>query len=302
MAAFPELPYAPWVDTKIKRHLIAQIVGKVRLRLAPPVNHWWHAPLYVSARGLTTSATPYGAGAFDVELDLHEHAAVIRTSAGDTRRVPFATGSIADFYAAFVAVLDGLGIDAAIHPRPFDPARTGSDIAFADDTTHVAYDPDRALRFWRALVGINAILYEFRGRFLGKCSPVHVFWHSLDIAVTRFSGRVAPVAPEADPVTEVAYSHENISAGFWGGDANFQEAAFYSYTHPEPEGLASEPLKPGSAWWQPQNGTHMALLRYEDFRTSGDPRAVLLDFLQSTYEAGAKRAEWPRDALELPQR
>jgi hypothetical protein len=174
----------------------------------------------------------------------------------------------------------------------------GSEIPFADDTTHSAYDPEYVQRFWKALIEIDTTFQEFRGRFLGKCSPVHLFWHSFDLAVTRFSGRTAPVSPDADPVTRAAYSHENISAGFWPGDGNMPEPAFYSYTHPEPDGLAEEPLEPKSAWWQEQGGAHMALLRYADVRAAADPRAALLDFLQSSYEAGANRAGWPRAELE----
>lgn len=298
--AFPDLPYDEWEETKVKLHLISQMAGKVRLKLMPEVNHWWHAPLYVSARGLTTGLIPVGrSGAgFEVELDLVDNMAAIRSSDGQSRSVPMEECSIAEFYTDFFGALAALGVDVKIVPAPFDPDRVGSDIPFDEDDEHRAYDPEFARRYQHALIGIDSIFREFRGRFIGKCSPVHVFWHSFDIAVTRFSGRRAPVSPDADPVTKAAYSHENISAGFWAGDSNFREPAFYSYTHPEPDGLAGEPLKPGEAWWQEQNGTHMAMLRYDDMRRADDPRATLLDFMQSAYEAGAKRAGWPREELE----
>jgi hypothetical protein len=235
---------------------------------------------------------------FEVELDLIDHMAVARSSSGESRRIPLADGTIAEFYTSFFGALRALDIDVDIVARPFDPTRVGSDIPFAEDDGHSTYDPDAVQRFRSALIGIDAAFREFRGRFLGKCSPVHLFWHSFDIAVTRFSGRRAPLSPNADPVTKSAYSHENISAGFWAGDANMREPAFYSYTHPEPEGLADEPLRPEGAWWEPQNGSHMALLRYEDARAAADPTAAILDFMQSAYEAGAKRAGWAREELE----
>jgi hypothetical protein len=297
-AEFPELPYSAWEETKTKLHLISQIVGKVRLELSPDTNHWWHAPLYVSARGLTTGMIPLDDGAFEVEFDLADHVVHTRGSAGVTTTVPLVRISVAEFYSQFFEGLADIGSTAKIVAKPFDPDRVGSDTPFEKDTTHTAYNADYANRFWRVLVGIEPIFREFRGRFLGKCSPVHFFWHSFDLAVTRFSGRTAPVADDADPVTRQAYSHEVISAGFWPGDGSFREPAFYAYVHPEPAGLEKETLRPDGAWWQPQNGTHMALLRYDDFRTASDPRAALLDFLQSSYEAGAKLAQWPRDELE----
>lgn len=297
-AAFPEIPYDAWEGTKTKLHLVAQIVGKVRLGLSPEMNHWWHAPLYVSARGLTTSAIPHDGMVIEAEIDFVDHVVNARTSDGAARVVPLAGVNVADFYSQFFDALHALGVEVKIVGRPFDPARVGSDVPFARDTVHSAYDADYAHRFWRALVGIEPIFREFRGRFVGKCSPVHFFWHSFDLAVTRFSGRNAPLAETADPVTRQAYSHEVISAGFWPGDGAFREPAFYAYVHPEPVGLEKETLRPDAAWWQPQNGTHMALLRYDDFRAAPDPRVALLEFLQSSYEAGAKLAKWPREDLE----
>jgi hypothetical protein len=203
--------------------------------------------------------------------------------------------SVADFYAATMNALRTSAIEPRIWARPFDSSKTSSDVPFARDTTHRTYDATAVEDYWRALIGVDAIFQEFRGRFTGKCSPVHMFWHSFDLAVTRFSGRPAPVAPDADPVTKVAYSHEVSSAGFWPGDATMPEAAFYAYAAPEPAGMADEPVGPAGAWWQDMGGSHMGLYKYEDFRNAADPRASLLEFLQSTYDAAARRAEWPTE-------
>jgi hypothetical protein len=295
---FPELRLDAWEETKITLHLFAQIVGKVRARLSPKLNHWWHVPFYVSARGLTTCAIPCRDGNFEMEFDVVDHQLVLRTSSGRIDTVSLEGVSVAGFYEAVMDVLRGARIDARIVPKPFDPGRVGSDIPFAEDVTHASYDRDCVRRFWRALVGIESIFREFRGRFLGKCSPVHFFWHSFDLAVTRFSGRPAAVATDADPVTREAYSHEVISAGFWAGDQNMREPAFYTYVHPEPPGLAEQRLRPAAAWWQSQNGGSMALYRYDDFRHADDPRGALLAFLESAYEAGAALADWPRAELE----
>jgi hypothetical protein len=298
---FPPLPLEDWKETKTTLHLYAQIVGKVRLALTPKVNHWWHVPFYVSARGLTTSPIPYEQGIFETELDFIDHDLVVRTSRSETRRVSLQGQSVASFYDSAFKTLEALGIHVDIVAEPFDSERVQSTIPFPTDTSHATYDATYANRFWHILTGVDSIFKEFRGRFVGKCSPVHFFWHSFDLAVTRFSGRRAPVQEEADPVTREAYSQEVISAGFWPGDANMPEPAFYTYVAPEPKGLAEEPLRPEGAWWQDQNGSHMALLKYEDFRRSDQPREALLAFLQSSYEAGAKLAAWPREELESSQ-
>jgi hypothetical protein len=292
---FPSLPLEDWKETKVTLHLFAQIVGKIRLTLTPKINHWWHVPLYVSARGLTTRPIPYGQGIFELELDFIDHDLVMRTSRGATYRVSLQGRSVASFYDFVFKSLEEVGIHADIVAEPFDSERVQSTLPFPTDTSHATYDAAYANRFWRILTGVDAIFKEFRGRFVGKCSPVHFFWHSFDLAVTRFSGRRAPVPEDADPVTREAYSHEVISAGFWPGDANMPEPAFYCYAAPEPKGIADEPLRPEEAWWQEQNGSHMALLKYEDFRRSDLPRDALLDFLQSSYEAGAKLAAWPEN-------
>jgi len=297
-APLPTLPFREWEETKTTLHLFTQIVGKVRLALHPKLNHWWHAPLYVSARGLTTSAIPYRATNFEVDLDLIDHHLVLRSSEGEVLKVGLAGRSVGQFYRELFFSMGSLGIDAPILAKPFDPDRVKSKEPFATDETHAAYDGESAHRFWRALVSIDGIFKSFRGRFIGKSSPVHFFWHSFDLAVTRFSGRPAPVREDADPVTKEAYSHEVISAGFWPGDDNLPEPAFYSYVHPSPPGLEEEPLRPKAAWWQNQNGSSMALYRYEDFRTAPDPSADLLEFMQSAYEAGAKLSQWPREQLE----
>lgn len=297
--SFPPLPLAEWEHAKITLHLFAQIVGKIRLTLAPSVNHWWHVPLYVSARGLTTGAIPFLRTNVDMEFDFVAHQLVIRSSTGVRHTVPLPNRSVADFYRDVRSALADLDIEANILAKPFDPARVKSAEPFATDTEHRGYNGEYVSKFWRILVAIDPLFRAFRGRFAGKCSPVHFFWHSFDLAVTRFSGRRAPVQKGADPVTRSAYSHEVISAGFWVGDDNLPEPAFYSYAYPEPAGLGEQPLRPAAATWVPQGGGSMAVLRYDDFRRADDPGAALLDFLQSAYEAGATLADWPRGELEL---
>lgn len=292
-APLPALPLDRWRDTKTTLHLFAQVVGKLRLALQPPQPHWWHVPLYVSPRGLGTAAIPCPDGAFALELDLLAHRLSLQTSRGDERQFALAGHSVATFHARLMDELATLGIRPRLVARPFDPERVGSDVPFADDTAVRAYDPDFADRFRRALVAIEPVFQAFRGRYLGKCSPVHFFWHSFDLAVTRFSGRPAPVAATADAVTRQAYSHEVLSAGFWAGDANVPEPSFYAYAAPEPAGFAAAPLRPAGARWQDNGGSHMALYRYDDFRHAADPAADLLEFLQSTYDAGASAGAWP---------
>lgn len=296
---WPRLPFEDWRDSKITLHLFCQIVGKIRLALHPKVNHWWHTTLYLTPRGVTTSTIPHGDRTFEMELDLTDHACRLRVSDGRSRRVPLPGQSVASFYEEVMGNLRDLGLGVEILARPFDPERAESDVPFAQDHEHATYDPEAVHRFWRVLARIDPIFKEFRGRFLGKVSPVHFFWHSLDLAVTRFSGKTAPVADGADPVTKEAYSQEVISSGFWAGDENVPYPAFYTYVAPEPEGLAEEPLKPAAARWEPQDGgTHTAHLAYHDLIEMDDPGQGLLDFLQSSYAAGAKRAGWDRQALE----
>jgi len=295
----PALPFEAWKETKTTLHLFAQVVGKVRLGLSPRWNHWWNAPLYVSVHGLTTGPIPHRGGALELEFDFERH--VLRTSQADGASLESSLRdkTVSEFYRETMDWLKSTGVEQSILARPFDPSKTGSAIPFANDTTHGSYDAEAVHRFWQALVAIDGIFKSFRGRYVGKCSPVHFFWHSFDLAVTRFSGRPVELPDDVDPVTKEAYSHEVSSAGFWPGDDAMPEAAFYSYAAPEPTGLSDETLQPNKAWWQEANGSHLALYRYEDFREASDPAVALLQFLQSSYEAAARRGDWPRDELEL---
>jgi Family of unknown function (DUF5996) len=295
VSALPQLALEAWEPTKDTLHLWVQIVGKVRLGAVPPQNHWWHSPLYVDTRGLTTRRLPCGNLDFDVSFDFLDHALVVRTSRGEIDSFPLVDGlTVADFYERFLALLAALGITVEIKPDPYGLPFT---TPFAEDTDHGSYDRDAVERFWRALRWIDWTLQEFAGWFCGKTSPVHLFWHSLDIAVTRFSGRRAPELPNADPVAREAYSHEVISLGFWPGDEKVRMPAFYSYTAPEPAGLAEQLLRPEAAIWRSTGSSHLAQLPYDDVRSSPDPRTTLLEFLESAYEAGASLAGW--DAADL---
>lgn len=289
------MPLAEWEDTRLKLQLMCQIVGKIRLKLHPFLNHWWHVPLYISPRGFTTGAMPSEGGLIDMELDLLEHHLTIRSEQGDKLEIPIAKLRIRDFYDEVIEALKDFDADVRIVAKPF---KCKSDTPFAEDSKHVAYDPSAATRAWRILAEIEPIFKEFRSRFLGKCSPVHMFWHSFDLAVTRFSGRPAPKHPEWDKVTQEAYSQEVNSAGFWFGDDTVPEPMFYCYHAPSPGGLTDSPLKPKEAYWGLSNGSPMALYRYEDWRKAADPREALLEFLQSSYEAGANTANWDRTFLE----
>ncbi|HET6520493.1 MAG TPA: DUF5996 family protein [Geminicoccaceae bacterium] len=293
----PPLPLEAWAGTKDTLHLYAQIVGKVRAALHPKLNHWWHVTLYVSPRGLTTRAVPYGGGAFEVAFDLIDHALGVTTSRGGQRAFPLAGLTVADFHGRLFDALAELGIEARIRPEPYEHE---SKVPFPDDRAARPYDAAYVHRFWRALVQADGVLREFGGRFLGKQTPVHLFWHSFDLALTRFSGRAAPPMTGGTRADREAYSHEVVSFGFWAGDRSFAEPAFYSYTYPEPAGLAEEPLRPGAAFWADRNGSALAVLRYEDVRGAADPRGALLEFLEGAYRAGARRAGWPVDELRTP--
>ncbi len=290
---WPSLPLAAWQETYHTLHLWTQIVGKVRLTLSPPVNHWWGVTLYLTSRGLTTSPMFFGSLAFEVSFDFLDQCMRIQTSDGRAKAVGLFPRSVADFYRELMAALRSLGIDVQICPRPQE---VPNPIPFDQDEVHASYDADSAQRFWRILLQSERVFTAFRARFLGKCSPVHFFWGSCDLAVTRFSGRRAPERPGADRITREAYSHEVSSAGFWPGSGPIQEPAYYAYMAPEPPGLSTAPIHPSTAWYSPDVAEF--LLRYEDVRTAEHPEAVLLDFLQSTYEAGANLAEWDRAALE----
>jgi len=291
--SWPELPLAAWQETYATLHMWTQVVGKVRLALSPRVNHWWEVPLYVNARGLTTSAIPYGSGIFEVQFDFIDHKLTIQTSWGSTKALALKPQSVAAFYSEFMATLKSLGIEVRIWPMPVE---IPSPIPFETDTQHSSYDPEYAHRFWQILILCDIIFKEFRARFIGKDSPVHFFWGSFDLAVTRFSGRRAPPRPDADSITREAYSHEVISAGFWPGGGEIKGPAFYAYAAPEPPGFAQQVVKPPAAFYHPQ--LHEFLLMYDDVRQSASPREALLSFLQSTYEAGANLAHWDRKELE----
>ncbi len=291
--AWPELPLADWKDTRDTLHMWTQIVGKVRLALSPHMNHWWESPLYVDTRGLTTSPIPYGEGMFEICFDFHNHELNIQTDSDETRSVRLVPQSVADFHREFVDALQSLGIHVGIWPMPVE---VPDPIRFDRDQIHAAYDPEYAHRFWRALVSIDSIFKEFRARFIGKASPVHFFWGSFDLAATRFSGRRAPERKQADPVTREAYSHEVISSGFWPGGDQIKDAAFYTYASPEPAGFRDAIVRPAEAFYSPQLSEF--ILMYEDVRRAHSPRAALLRFLESTYDAAATLAAWDRDNLE----
>jgi hypothetical protein len=290
--SWPELPLESWQDTYATLHMWTQIVGKVRLALTPLINHWWEVPLYVNARGLTTSAIPYGDKVFEVQFDFIDHKLAIQTSWGPSRALPLKAQSVADFYAGFMSALRSLGIHVKIWTQPCE---VPNPIHFENDRQHASYDPEYAHRFWQILVMCENIFQEFRAAFIGKDSPVHFFWGSFDLCVTRFSGRRAPERPGADRVTREAYSHEVISAGFWPG-AGYKGPAFYCYAAPEPAGFAEQKITPAQAFYDPQ--LKEFLLMYDDLRRADSPRQALLSFLQSAYEAGARLAKWNRKELE----
>jgi hypothetical protein len=292
----PELPLAEWEATKDTLHLWLQIVGKVRLALAPPRNHWWHVTLYLDARGLTTGPMQAPGGpVFELDFDFVDHRFVVRTGDGAAQSFELVDGlSVAAFYEKLWTLFRGVGIEVSILGIPYGLPTT---TPFAEDTEHASYDRGAATCFWQLLCWTNDVFEEFAGRYVGKTSPVHLFWHGLDLAVTRFSGRTAPVSETADAVTREAYSHEVISFGFWAGDEKVRVPTYYSYTWPEPPGLAEQPLRPARAVWVEIGSTHQARLGYDEVRNAESPRAALLDFLQSAYEAGAKTAGWDVDAL-----
>ncbi len=290
---WPALPYEAWRDTCQTLHLWTQIVGKVRMELSPFVNHWWHVTLYVTPRGLTTAAIPYHGGTLDVTFDFVEHNLSIRTSEGTTKALPLIPRSVAAFYREFMACLHALGIEVTINTLP---SEVSNPIRCDIDEVHASYDPLYAGRFWRILVQIDTIMQRYRSPFLGKSSPVHFFWGSFDLALTLFSGRRAPERPGADRMTREAYSHEVISCGFWPGNDRFPAPAFYSYTAPEPPGLPTAAIRPEEACYSHELG--LFLLRYDDVRSAPSPERTLLEFFQSTYEAGAMLAQWDREALE----
>ena len=291
--SWPALPLKSWQDTCATLHMWTQIVGKVRLALTPLVNHWWNVPLYVTARGLTTSEMPYAGRGIELWFDFLEHRLVLQTSDGSTNTLPLRPQSVAEFYQEFMQMLRSAQIDVKIWKMP---AEIPNPIPFDEDRVHASYDPEYAQRFWRILLAVDRVFTEFRSQFIGKCSPVHFFWGSFDLAVSRFSGRRAPERPGADVITREAYSHEVSSVGFWPGSGNIQDAAFYSYTVPEPAGFRQTRVAPEAAYFDTQLGEFV--LMYDAVRSSASPSTTLLQFCQSTYQAGAKLGKWDRSALE----
>ena len=290
---WPALPLAAWSETRDTLHMWTQIVGKVRLALTPLVNHWWNVPLYVSARGLTTSSIPYDRGVFELQFDFIDHKLALLTSDGGVRTLPLVSRSVAEFHREFMELLASAQIEVKIWKMPVE---VPNPIPFDQDRVHATYQPEYAHRFWRILTSVDRVFTEFRSRFIGKSSPVHFFWGSFDLAVTRFSGRRAPERPGADSITREAYSHEVSSVGFWPGGGDVTDAAFYSYAAPEPVGFHYYTVEPATAHYNPQLGEF--ILMYDDVRRAPSPSKALLDFCQSSYEAAAKLASWDREALE----
>ena len=292
---WPELRWEDWSATGDTLHMWTQIVGKTRLALSPLQAHWWNVPLYVSARGLSTSAMPYGSEFLDIEFDFILHQLRFRLSTGSTAFIPLRSLTVADFFAAYKKALADLGVSVSIYATPIELAHP---IPFAQDVEHATYDPEAAHRFWRVLMRADAVFQRFSSEFIGKVSPVHFFWGSFDLAVTRFSGRAAPPREGADPITREAYSQEVISAGFWPGNGGYGKAAFYCYAAPAPEGLATALIEPSQAFFDQALGEF--ILPYDDLRQSPSPDDALLAFLHSTYSAAANLAQWDRNALERP--
>jgi hypothetical protein len=301
-AAWPELPLAAWKDTYASLHLWTQIVGKIRLAQTPWLNHSWHVVLYVTPRGLTTSPIPYGDRTFELEFDFLDHKLRASVSDGGQREIGLFPRSVADFYAEIMHVLAEFGLEVRINQLPNEIPHA---IRFSEDHVHVSYDRDYAERHWRVLLQVNRVLHAFRTSFIGKCSPVHFFWGSFDLAVTRFSGRRAPpftpsgAVPNMPAAVELdAYSHECSSAGFWPGGQGVDYPAFYSYASPAPDGFSTASIRPADAFWNKDLGQYN--LPYDAVRTADDPEQALTDFLVSSYEAAAKTGNWDRSALECP--
>ena len=294
-ASWPELPLELWRDTYATLHMWTQIVGKICLALTPRVNHFWNVTLQVTARGLATPALPYGERTFNMTFDFVEHQLVTRCSDGTTKNIPLSARSVADFYRDTMRMLHELGIDVKIWTLP---AEVPDPIRFEQDVVHASYDPTYAHRFWQILLQVSRVMQGFRAGFIGKCSPVHFFWGSFDLAVTRFSGRAAPERPGADSITREAYSQEVLSHGFWPGGGAAPFPAFYAYAAPEPSGFKEARVLPADAFYSPEFSEF--ILPYEKVRSQSDPARTLESFLQSTYEAGARLAQWDRGSLERP--
>jgi hypothetical protein len=291
--AWPSLPLEEWRDTYATLHMWTQVIGKIRLAQAPLINHWWEVPLYVTCRGLTSSPIPFGTRTFQIDFDFIDHRVTIQTSDGASESFPLQPMSVAAFYAMIMVRMQGLGLPVRIWTTPVE---IPNPIPFENDQQHASYVPDQAHRFWRILVQADRLFTAFRARFVGKVSPVHFFWGSFDLAVTRFSGHPAPSKPTADRITREAYSHECSSCGFWPGGDGVGQPAFYSYAYPEPDAFPSASVRTGAAFYHRELGQF--ILPYDAVREATSPDETLLAFLQSTYEAAATLANWDRPALE----
>ncbi|MTI45359.1 hypothetical protein JM93_01250 [Roseibium hamelinense] len=293
MISLPPLPFSEWSETKDTLHLYLQIIGKIRMKVHPKLNHWWHVTLYPHVRGLTTGRIPYGDSGFEILYDMLDHKVVITRNDGHQSEFSVPGLTVAAFYEALFSRLSDMGIFAQIVPVPYDNKST---TPFPEDTRARAYDAAAVSRFWRALCRISSVFEIFRTRFAGKQTPVQLYWHSFDLVVTRFSGRAHPLEGGRQSDRE-AYSHEVISVGFWPGDDTFPEAAFYGYAYPEPDGMNKVPLQPANAFWAEKNGGALAILKYEDARNAVDPSAAILAFLDSLYDGAAVKANWPAGDL-----
>ena len=295
---WPALPFAEWKDTAITLHMWTQIVGKIRLTLTPWTNHSWHVTLYVTSRGLTTSPIPHGVCTFEIQFDFIDHQLLVDKSDGARRKIELKPQSVADFYRTLMRTLEDLDLPVTINTMPNE---IENPVPLDQDEEHHSYDPEYANRFWRVLVQSDRVFKEFRSRFCGKCSPVHFFWGSFDLAVTRFSGRPAPPHPGGvphlpDAITREAYSQEVSSLGFWPGNAAIPTPVFYSYAYPEPPGFAGAKVQPPEVYYESKLREY--ILPYDAVRTAEKSDEVLLDFAQSAYDAASKLGKWDRDALE----
>lgn len=301
-AKLPSLLYKGNEQKKMTLHLFLQIIGKIRLKSTPRKNHWWYVTEYVTTKGITTGPIPYNEGMdnFDITLNVHQHQLEVSTSSGESASFSLLNGiSVADFYKRLSEILKGFNISVSIVDKPFD---LNIEQPFGEIIEYHHYDETYTKDLWRSLLWVDGIFKEFSGRFYGKTCPVHLYWHSMDLAVTRFSGNRAPaMAKEARMSDKDAYSHECISFGFWAGDENMPEPAFYSYTYPSPEGLNKEPLNPSAAGWVDSNGSSMAILTYSNLLKTDDPHSALLNFMESAYIAGAKKANWDIEKLKVPE-
>ena len=295
---FPEFPLEDWFATKETLHRYLQIVGKLRLSLNSKKNHWWHLTLYVNSRGIYTGSIPNGAFSFDIQFDFINHELQIHTSKGDRRYFELKDGlSVKDFYNKLSEILNDLSIGFEIIAKPFD---LSDKVPFSECTLHNSYNPEAVHKAWQILVQVNMLLEEFAGRSYSKTCPVHIYWHHLDLVVTRFSGDKAPEMNTTSIVELEAYSHEVISFGFWFGDDNIREPAFYSYTYPAPRGIDKKKLQPDPAKWVDSNGSPMAILLYNDIREKENAKDLIMEFLESSYKAGASLSGWDIEGLEVP--